>query len=148
TYLGALDVVTDASGQATFTVPFADPAGEPWLSATATDPAGNTSEISPSRRVGVTGLGPDLRSQNNGPLIFKASTGTGLALVDPDQPPSESIAEITLSVTDGTLTLSATAGLSGSGDGTASLHYQGTLADLNAALDGLRFDPPRGIGSV
>jgi hypothetical protein len=51
---------------------------------------------------------------------------------------------LTLSVSDGTLTLSSTAGLTGSGDGTGSLSYSGPLAALNAALQGLIFNPPAG----
>ena len=51
---------------------------------------------------------------------------------------------LTLSVAAGTLTLSSTAGLTGSGDGTGSLSYSGPLSALNAALDGLTFTPPPG----
>jgi parallel beta-helix repeat protein len=48
TYLGSLlSVTTDASGSATFTATFASvPSGQSYWSATATDPAGNTSEFS------------------------------------------------------------------------------------------------------
>jgi parallel beta-helix repeat protein len=48
TYLGSLlTVTTDASGNATFSAAFANvPAGQSYWSATATNPAGNTSEFS------------------------------------------------------------------------------------------------------
>ncbi len=49
-YLGSLEVTTDSQGQATFDVPFSAPAGMPVLTATATDPFGNTSEVSAERR--------------------------------------------------------------------------------------------------
>ena len=49
-YLGSLEVTTDATGQATFDVPFTAPAGLPIITATATDPQGNTSEVSALRR--------------------------------------------------------------------------------------------------
>ena len=48
TFLGAQDVTTDASGDAAFNVvlPVLPPAGQTFISATATDPANNTSEFS------------------------------------------------------------------------------------------------------
>ena len=52
--------------------------------------------------------------------------------------------DLTLSVSDGTLTLSSTAGLTGSGDGTGSLSYSGPLTALDAALEGMIFNPPAG----
>src|SRR5262249_12931701 len=53
--------------------------------------------------------------------------------------------DFSLSITSGTLTLASTDGLSGTGDGTAALHYQGTLPALNAALEGLRYTWPAGF---
>ncbi len=52
--------------------------------------------------------------------------------------------DLTLSVPVGTLTLSTTAGLAGSGDGTGSLSYSGPPSALNAALAGMRYTPPAG----
>jgi VCBS repeat-containing protein len=49
--------------------------------------------------------------------------------------------EVQLSVLHGTLKLSATSGLTVSGDGTGSIDATGTLADLNQALDGLTYTP-------
>ena len=51
---------------------------------------------------------------------------------------------MTLAVTNGTLTLSTTAGLTFiTGDGTsdATMTFTGTLADINAALNGLTYLP-------
>ena len=42
----SLEVTTDGQGQAIFDVPFTPPAGLPVVTATATDPQGNTSEVS------------------------------------------------------------------------------------------------------
>ena len=53
--------------------------------------------------------------------------------------------DLTLSVSAGTLTLSSTAGLTGSGDGTGSLSYSGPLSALDAALEGMIFTPPAGF---
>jgi hypothetical protein len=147
-FLAATDVTSDGSGVAIFDIPYAPVEGRPWISATATDPLGNTSEVSPARRVTLSGLGPQLRFRQVAPVVFSTGTGRALDLADPDAGPVPTYAELTLSVSGGALTLGGTAGLSGSGNGTASLDYRGTVDDLNAALNGLRFDPPAAIASV
>ena len=51
---------------------------------------------------------------------------------------------VTLSVTNGTLTLSGTTGLvftTGTGTADATMTFTGATADINAALDGLVFVP-------
>src|SRR5262249_34976098 len=52
-YLGSLDVTTDSRGQAVFDIPFIPPAGLSVMTATATDPNGNTSEVSAVRRTTI-----------------------------------------------------------------------------------------------
>ncbi len=47
--LGSLEVTTDADGSAVFAVPYRAPADLPIISATATSPLGNTSEVSAER---------------------------------------------------------------------------------------------------
>ena len=52
--------------------------------------------------------------------------------------------EVTLSVSNGTLSLAGTSGLSfnvGDGSSDVTMTFTGTAADINAALNGLRFDP-------
>ena len=49
-YLGSIQVTTNTAGQAVFDVPFTPPPGLPILTASATDPEGNTSEISNQRQ--------------------------------------------------------------------------------------------------
>ena len=53
--------------------------------------------------------------------------------------------EVTLVATNGVLTLAGTAGLTftvGAGTGEATMTFTGTIADINAALDGVSFLPP------
>ena len=55
--------------------------------------------------------------------------------------------EVTLSVSNGTLSLSGTSGLVfmvGDGNSNTSMTFAGTAADINAALDGLMFNPDAG----
>jgi len=59
--LGAVDAATDAGGDAAFVATLAGAALGPWITATATDPSGNTSEFSacfPTPSPGVTGMSP------------------------------------------------------------------------------------------
>jgi 6-phosphogluconolactonase (cycloisomerase 2 family) len=56
--------------------------------------------------------------------------------------------EVTLTTTNGTLTLNGTNGLTflnGSSNGTAEMSFTGTIDDLNTALDGMTFMPSKGL---
>ena len=145
-YLGSLEVTTDGQGQAVFDVPYAPPADLPVVTATATDPHGNTSEVSALRQ-GVFDVPTQAARLTPGQtlLLFSAASGDGIALSDPDAGPFDLTWDLSLSVRAGTLTVASTAGLTGSGNGTDSLSYSGSLSVLNAALTGMTFAPPAGF---
>ncbi len=143
-YLGSLEVTTDSQGQVLFVVPFTPPAGLPVVTASATDPDGNTSEVSAARQATLQAPAQYLRLVPGQPLIFSAASGDGITLQDPDAGPLAPQWHLTASVAEGTLTLSSLSGLVGSGNGTGTLHYQGTLPALNAALEGLSYTQRRG----
>src|SRR5262249_39310403 len=149
-YLGSLEVTTDPSGQAAFAVPFAPPDDKPILSATATDPLGNTSGLSNVREPTLAIPAGMVPHGSGSSLTFSAATGNAIALADPDAGPLavDPRWDLSLKVSDGTLSLSGIVGLSGSGDGTDSLHYQGTISALDAALEGLRYSWPAGFQGV
>ncbi|QDV70163.1 Bifunctional hemolysin/adenylate cyclase precursor [Rosistilla carotiformis] len=75
-------------------------------------------------------------------LTFNAANGNSISITDD----SSDLLEVTLSVSEGTVTLGAIpAGLSfSSNDGTndATMTFTGTVADINTALDGLQFTSP------
>ena len=144
-YLGSLDLTTDSRGQAMFAVPFAPPPGLPIITATATDDEGNTSELSALRQGLLDVPAGFVRVFPDQPTIFSASLGDALTWQDPEAGPLAPSWDTTLSVATGTLTLSGTDGLTGSGNGTGTLEYSGGLAALNAALEGLRDSPPPGF---
>jgi hypothetical protein len=76
------------------------------------------------------------------PLVFSAATADGISVADVDA--GAGPLRVTLVAANGSLTLSGTAGISfTAGDGTAdaSMTFFGAPAAINAALDGLRFDP-------
>src|SRR5262249_38454730 len=76
------------------------------------------------------------------PLVFSAGNGNEVSVSDPD---AGSLAvQVTLSVTNGTLTLSGTSGLTFSdGDGSAdvSMTFTGSLSAINTALAGMSYTP-------
>ena len=82
-------------------------------------------------------------------LLFSSGNGNQISIDDLDAGNGQ--VELTLTATNGQITLAGTAGLSFStGDGTAdtTLVFTGTVADVNAALDGLTFDPTSGYGGA
>lgn len=83
-------------------------------------------------------------------VVFSVANGNAISVADPNADGSD--LQVTLSVDQGKLTLATTAGLNfafsdaqgtGAGDGVndATLTFRGTLAEINAALDGLAFMP-------
>ena len=84
-----------------------------------------------------------------GQLVFGSAQGNPISIGDVDA--GAGLEQVTLTVTHGTLTLSSLGGLSfvsGSGTGDASMTFQGTVADINAALNGLRFEPTTGYSGA
>ena len=76
----------------------------------------------------------------NTPAIFTTGNGNSISIADPDA----SSAQVQLVSTNGTSTLSGTAGLTfTTGDGTAdaTMSFTGTISAINTALAGFRFTP-------
>jgi hypothetical protein len=79
------------------------------------------------------------------PIEFSAAQGNALSVADPDA--GASVIKVTLTATNGTLTLATTAGLTfsiGSGTNDAVVQFDGSQAAINTALDGLIFAPTAG----
>ena len=78
----------------------------------------------------------------NTALVF--STGNGNAISVSDVDANGNPEQVTLTVTNGTLTLNGTTGLmfsQGTGAGDTTMEFTGTLTDINNALNGLSFVP-------
>jgi hypothetical protein len=97
--------------------------------------------------------GPQGTAQNT-PIVFSSGNGNLIAVTDADA--GANTIQVTLTAANGTLTLSGTSGLSfsfsdgngtGAGDGTAdaTMTFRGTLANVNAALNGMTFTPTLGF---
>ena len=147
-FLGSMTVTTDSKGQAVFDVPFSLPPDLPVLTATATDPQGNTSEASAVREgvLDVPGQSPQLIPGQ--PLTFSAASVNRMALRDPSVGQLDPAWDLTLSVSAGTLTLSQTVGLTGSGDGTGLLAYQGPLSCAERRPGGDGLHASRGVSRL
>jgi hypothetical protein len=75
-------------------------------------------------------------------LVFSAANGNAISVSDPDAGSND--VQVTLTATNGTLTLNTIAGLSfsaGDGSGDATMTFTGTQAAINTALNGLTFTP-------
>ncbi|MFO0868130.1 MAG: DUF4347 domain-containing protein [Pirellulales bacterium] len=90
--------------------------------------------------------GPTLQTiSNNVSLTLGSATGNALVVSDVDA--AASPVRVTLTASQGTLSLATTANLSfTAGDGTAdaTMTFSGTVTAVNAALDGLQFLPATG----
>ncbi len=76
------------------------------------------------------------------PLVFSAGNSDAISVSDPGN--ANGNASVTLTATNGTLTLASVSGISftsGTASGAASLTFTGTLTSLNNAMNGLQFVP-------
>jgi hypothetical protein len=124
------------------------------ISATLNDGDGATSAAS-TKSIAVTATNdPPVntvpgtqKSLNGAEVVFNTANNNVISVNDPDL--GTGVIRIQLTVTNGTLTLSGTTGLTfvtGGGDGTddATMTFTGTLASVNAALLGMKFKPTAG----
>ena len=96
----------------------------------------------------VVTIPANLAPINFGPLTAAATAGqaltfTGQSAISVFDADTANLT-VTLSAQHGVLTLSGTAGLTfaaGDGDSDATMTFSGTQADINAALDGMKFTP-------
>ncbi|HVK54205.1 MAG TPA: hypothetical protein VM532_04155, partial [Burkholderiales bacterium] len=90
---------------------------------------------------------PGQTTNQTAPIVFSVVNGNAISVGDVDA----TNLQVTLSTAGGTLTLAQTTGLvfsTGSGVDDASMTFFGSIADINAALNGLRFVPGVGSGTL
>ena len=79
-------------------------------------------------------------------LVFSTANGNAISVADVDASPNP--VQVTLTIGNGTASLSGISGLAftaGDGTGDASMTFTGTIADVNAALAGMSFTPPTNV---
>jgi hypothetical protein len=82
-------------------------------------------------------------------LLFSSTSGNAITIGDVDA--GNGAMQVSLNVTNGVLTLAGTTGLTfvtGSGTANPAMTFTGTIANINAALNGLRFDPTANFNGV
>lgn len=96
--------------------------------------------------VGESNQAPVITAPNTATVVRDTTLtfagATNISIADPDA--GGGAIKVTVAVTNGTVSLSGTAGLTfttGDGTGDASMTFTGTLAAVNIALNGLKFQP-------
>ncbi|OQY43343.1 MAG: hypothetical protein B6247_31860 [Candidatus Parabeggiatoa sp. nov. 2] len=132
----SVQIVTDDQGNAGSGGPQSD-SDTVSISVNAVSPTLNDAPVN-------TVPGPQNVHQDTA-LTLSTANGNRISIHDVDA--GANAVAVTLTATNGTLTLSGTTGLTfSSGDGTAdaSMAFTGTLVNINTALDGLEFSPTAG----
>jgi hypothetical protein len=114
--------------------------------------SGSGGPLTASNTVGITINHVDLAPANSAPatastlentaLVFSSSNGNAISISDADANGGQE--RVTLTATNGTLTLNGTSGLTfstGTGTNDASMVFTGTIANINSALNGLTYTP-------
>ncbi len=140
----------DTSGTATFDVVATDTGSNTPPNVNQSAPQSFTITVNAANDAPVNTVPGPQGTASNTPLTFSSGNGNQISVADADA--GASTIQVTLTATDGTLTLSGTTGLNFgcggcAGDGTAdaTMTFQGTLTDINAALNGLTYTPNLGF---
>ncbi|MDY7229133.1 Ig-like domain-containing protein [Hyalangium rubrum] len=122
-------------GSATVTSPTPDPTSE-------NNNDTETTGIAATNDAPVNTVPGPQTTPEDTPLVFSPANGNPVSIADPDA--GTEPVQVTLTVTNGTLTLGSTPGLTfteGDGASDTKVTFTGTQADINAALAGLTFTP-------
>jgi hypothetical protein len=79
----------------------------------------------------------------NSTVVFSSANGDAITLTDAEAGANSDT--LTLTVSDGSLSLGSTSGVTLSGNGTSSVTLSGTVANLNSAINGLVYTPTSGF---
>ena len=140
------------------TVTYQNSSDNPTLSRTVTFTANDgIGTGSATRGIAITAVNdapvntvPGAQGTNqNTPLVFSSGSGNQISVADVDAGGAD--IRVTLTATNGTITLATTAGLNfGAGDGTAdaTMTFDGTLTEVNTAMNGMTFTPTLGFSGA
>ena len=94
--------------------------------------------VSEMNEAPVNGVPAAQTTREDQVLVFTTANGNLISVSDPDN----GTLTVTLAVTNGTLILSGTTGLTGlTGNGTGTVSFSGTMADINLSMIGLSYLP-------
>ena len=130
----------NTSGTSTFTVTVQDDGGTANGGVDTSAPQTFTITVTSGNNPPINTV-PGVQTVNeDATLVLSVANGNAFSTSDADA--GGATVQFMLSVTNGTLTLSSLVGLSGTGNGTASLTYQGTITAINTALgSGVTYAP-------
>lgn len=130
----------DANGSATITVELADDGDTLNGGVNTSVPAVFTIDVNAVNDPPANSVpGPQAVNEDE-VLVFAIANGNAISVSDVDAGGAD--IEVTLAATNGVVSLGSTAGLSfavGTGSGDATMTFQGTVAAINAALEGTTF---------
>jgi len=107
---------------------------------TLTDTATASGTIAPANDAPVNSVPGAQTTLVNTPLLFSTGNGNLISVSDVDA----GTIEVTLTATNGTVTLAGIGGLAfttGTGTADGVMTFTGSIASVNTAMDGMRFDP-------
>ncbi len=152
TFISAAGVVfttaSNATSDVTLTIEI-DDGGNTGSGGAQTDSTTVTLDVSAVNDAPVNSLPGAQDVDQDASLVFSSGNGNLISIGDVDA--GSNTVEVTLSASNGLLTLSGTTGLSFStGDGTAdsSMTFSGSISDINNALNGLTFSPTAGYNGA
>ena len=128
----------DANGSANITIVLKDNGGTANGGQDTSAPQTFTITVNAINDAPVNHVPGSQNAPLNGTLVFSAANSNLIFISDVDA--GTDPLQVTLKATDGTLTLSGTSGLSfitGDGTGDALMTFTGSIADINAALNGM-----------
>ncbi|MFV3307729.1 Ig-like domain-containing protein [Pseudomonas sp. NY15181] len=134
----------NANGNVTLSIGI-DDGGNTGSGGALTDSTSVTLAVSAVNDAPVNGVPGAQSLDQDGSLVFSVGNGNLISIGDVDAGSGE--LQVTLTASHGVLTLGSLTGLtfiSGDGNADASLVFRGSLADINAALNGLTFTPTGG----
>jgi hypothetical protein len=121
-------------GQETFTYTIGVGAsGGPTATATI------TVNVEPVNDAPVNSVPGTQSATEDTPFVFSAANSNAITVNDIDA--EGNAIQVTLAATNGTLSLGSTANLTVAGNGSSNVLVSGTIADINAGLNGLTFTP-------
>ncbi len=135
---------SNATGNAVLTIQVED-FGNTGSGGSLTDTATVTLVVTAVNDAPVNSLPPAQSVDQDSVLVFSSGNGNQISISDVDA--GSGNVRVTLTATNGLISLGGTTGLSfTAGDGTsdATMTFEGTLADINAALNGMSFSPTGG----
>ena len=133
-------------GSATVTVQLQNNGGTANGGVNITSPQTFLIQLTPVDLAPVVTVPGGQRLVENTPLVFSSGEFNAISVADPDG--YSSTEQVSLTASNGTLTLNPGSGVSitaGSGTNATAVTFQGTLTQLNAALSGLTFTPTSGF---